>query len=134
MRSISYQVIIVHGNVIEYFLFFCKAAVRFVISLKAFIANFELLEKLVNILKQWEDCFISMLTSFMCMSQKLVFHQSKCISAIKRILSTTAMYVSSSSFIYLRIPCYCDACLNSSALRVGVKALLNTIYVQPLFL
>jgi len=58
---------------------------------------------------------------------KLVFHQSKCICAIKRILSTTAMYVSSSSFMYLRIPCYCDACLNSSALRVGVKTLLNTI-------
>jgi len=29
--------------------------------------------------------------------------------------------------LYLRIPCYCDACLNSSALRVGVKTLLNTI-------
>jgi len=29
--------------------------------------------------------------------------------------------------MYLRIPCYCDACLNSSALRVGVKTLLNTI-------
>jgi len=67
------------------------------------------------------------MTSFMRMSQKLVFHQSKCICAIKRILSTTAMYVSSSSFMYLRIPCYCDACLNSSALRVGVKMLLNTI-------
>jgi len=70
---------------------------------------------------------ISMMTSLMLMSQKLVFHQSKCICAIKRILSTTAMYVSSSSFMYLRIPCYCDACLNSSALRVGVKTLLNTI-------
>jgi len=70
---------------------------------------------------------ISMMTSFMQMSQKLVFHQSERICAIKRILSTTAMYVSSSSFMYLRIPCYCDACLNSSALRVGVKTLLNTI-------
>jgi len=29
--------------------------------------------------------------------------------------------------MYLRIPCYCDACLNSSALRVGVTTLLNTI-------
>ena len=46
---------------------------------------------------------------------------------IMLILSTTAMYVSSSSFIYLRFPCYCDACLNSSALRVGLKTLLNTI-------
>ena len=70
---------------------------------------------------------ISMMTSFMRMSQMLVFHQSKCISAIKRKLSTPAMYVSSSSFLYLRIRCYCDACLNSSALRVGVKTLLNTI-------
>jgi len=56
-----------------------------------------------------------------------VFHQSKCICAIKRILSTTAMYVSSPSFTYFSIPCYCDAYLNSSALRVGVKTLLNTI-------
>ena len=65
----------------------------------------------------------------MRMSQKHVFHQSKSICAIKRILSTTAMYVSSSSLMYLRIPCYCDrdACLNSSALRVGVTTLLNTI-------
>jgi len=70
---------------------------------------------------------ISMMTSFMRMSQKLVFHESKCICAIKRILSTTAMYVSSFSFMYLRFPCYCDACLNSSALRVGLKTLLNTI-------
>jgi len=67
------------------------------------------------------------MTSLMRMSQKLVFHQSKCICAIKRILSTTAMDVSSSSFMYLRIPRYCDASLNSSALRVGVKTLLNTI-------
>jgi len=43
-----------------------------------------------------------------------------------RTLSTTAMYVSSSSFIYLRFPCYCDAC-NSRALRVGMKTLLKTI-------
>ena len=64
------------------------------------------------------------------MSQKLVFHQSKCICAIKRILSTTAMYVSSSSFVYLRIACYCDACLNSSALLAGATTLLNTITIQ----
>ena len=37
------------------------------------------------------------------------------------------MYVSSSSFMYLRIAFYCDACLNSSALLVGVTTLLNTI-------
>jgi len=70
---------------------------------------------------------ISMMTSFICMSQKLVFHQSKCICAIKRILSTAAMHVSPSSFMYLCTTCYCDACLNSSALRVGVKTLLNTM-------
>jgi len=70
---------------------------------------------------------ISRMTSFIRISQKLVFHQSKCICAIKRILSTTAMYVSSSSSMYLRISCYCDACLNSSDLRVGVTTLLNTI-------
>ena len=71
------------------------------------------------------------MTSFMRISQKLVFNQSKCICTIKRILSTTAVYVSLSSFMYLCIPCYCDACLNSSALRVGVKTLLNTI--QPAY-
>jgi len=38
------------------------------------------------------------------------------------------MYVSSSSYMYLRIPYYCDACLKSSALRVGVKTLHNTQY------
>jgi len=67
------------------------------------------------------------MTSFIRISQKLMFHQSKCICAIKRILSTTAMYVSWSSFMYLRISCYCDACLNSSDLFVGVTTLLNTI-------
>jgi len=68
------------------------------------------------------------MTSFMRMSQKHVFHQSKCICAIMNILSTIAMNVSSSSFMFLRFPCYCDACLNSSDLRVGVKTLLNTQY------
>ena len=63
----------------------------------------------------------------MRVSYKLVFHQSKCISAIKRMHSSTTTYISSSSFMYLRIPCYSDACLKSSALRVGVKTLLNTI-------
>ena len=43
---------------------------------------------------------ISRMTSFIRISQKLVFHQSKCFCAIKRILSTTAMYVSSSSLRY----------------------------------
>jgi len=76
---------------------------------------------------------LSMMTSFMRMSQQLVFHQSKCICTIKRIPSTTAMYVSSSSFMYLRIPCYCDACLNSNALRVGVTTLLNTMQHETIY-
>jgi len=66
----------------------------------------------------------------MCVSQKLVFHQSICITAIKRILSTSAMYVSSSSYMYLCIPCYCDARLKSSALRVGVKTLHNAMQMH----
>jgi len=43
---------------------------------------------------------ISLMASFMRLSQKLVFHQSKCISAIKHILSTTAVCM------YLRLPSY----------------------------
>jgi len=67
----------------------------------------------------------------MRVSYKLVFHQSKCISATKSILSTTTTYTSSSSFRYLSIPCYCDACSKSSILRVRVKALHNTIQLIP---
>jgi len=71
---------------------------------------------------------IIMLAPVMRVSYKLVFHRSECVSAIRRLLSTTAMYISSSSFTYLCIPCYCDACLksSSSALRVGEKTLHNT--------
>jgi len=68
------------------------------------------------------------ITPFMRVSCKFVFHQSKCISAIQRIHSTTATYISSSSFMYLCIPCYCDACLKSITLRVGVKTSHNTVY------
>jgi len=70
-----------------------------------------------------------MMASFMRVSYKLVFHQSKCISAINRIHSTAATHISSSSAIYLCIPCYYDACLKSSAMRVGVKTLHNTMLV-----
>jgi len=70
---------------------------------------------------------IIMMASFMRVTYELVIHQSKCISAIKCIHSTTAMFIPSSSFIYLYIPTYCDACLKSSALRVGVKTLYSTI-------
>jgi len=51
-----------------------------------------------------------------CISSK----HSTCISAIKRTAS-------SSSFVYLCSSLYCDACLKSSVLRVGVKTLHNTI-------
>jgi len=66
-----------------------------------------------------------MMASFMRVSYKFVFYQSKCISAIKSIHSTTATYISASSFLYLCTPCCCDACLKSIALRVGLKALHN---------
>jgi len=61
-----------------------------------------------------------------CISSKY----SKCISAVKRILYTTAMYISLSTFVYLCFSLNCDACLKSSALRVGVKTLHNTIQVD----
>jgi len=52
---------------------------------------------------------IIMMPSFMRVSYKLVFHQSKYISAIKRIRSTTATYISSSSricaFLVLLLRC-----------------------------
>ena len=73
---------------------------------------------------------IIMMASSMRVSYKFVFHQPKRTSAIKRILSTTATYISSSFFMYLCIPCYCDACLKSSALRVGVKTLHNTMFAD----
>jgi len=57
---------------------------------------------------------------------------SKCIRAIKRILYTTAMHISSSSFVYLCFSLFCDACLKSSVLRVGVKTFHNTQYMLPI--
>ena len=66
------------------------------------------------------------MVSFTRVFYKLVFHQSKCVSAIKRVHSTIATYISSSFFIHLCIPCSCDACLKSSALCVGVKTLRYT--------
>jgi len=64
----------------------------------------------------------------MHVSYTLVFHQSKCISAMRRMLSTVATYIRSSFFMYFCVPCYCDACLKSSALCVGMKTLHNTLY------
>ena len=43
----------------------------------------------------------------------------KCISAMRRILSTVATYIRSSFFMCLCVTCYRDACLKSSALCVG---------------
>ena len=61
----------------------------------------------------------------MRVSQKLVFHQSKYISAIKRILYYR--HVCILVFLHdLGIPCHSDACLKSSDVRVGVKTLHNT--------
>jgi len=34
--------------------------------------------------------------------------------------------------MYLCVPCYCDACLKSGALRVGVKTLAYTIQICQL--
>ena len=48
---------------------------------------------------------IIVMASFMRVSYTLVFHRSKCISAIKCMHSTTATYISSSFFKYLCIPC-----------------------------
>jgi len=73
------------------------------------------------------------MTSFMPMSQKLVFHKSKCICAIKRILSTTAMYVSSSPFMYLRFPCYCDACFKFKRLACGIEDVTQYNTIQYIF-
>jgi len=36
-----------------------------------------------------------------------------------------ATYMPSHTFMYLRVLCYCDACLKTSALRVRVKTLHN---------
>ena len=66
--------------------------------------------------------------SFMHVSYSLVFHQSKCISAMRLIFSTVATYIRSNLFIYLCVLCYGDACLKSSALRVGMKTLHNALY------
>jgi len=63
----------------------------------------------------------------MRVSHKLVFHQSKCISAIKRILSTTATYISSSS-LCIMYSLLLRCMLKVQCLRVGVKTFRNTIY------
>jgi len=69
-----------------------------------------------------------MMKSLMHMSYTPVFHERKCISAMRRIVSTVAMHIRLNFFMYLFVPCYCDACLKPSALRVGVKTLHNTLY------
>jgi len=66
------------------------------------------------------------MASFMRMPFILVFHRSKCISTIKRILyfSTTATYVCSLVFYHVLVCSLLLRCmLKSCALRVGVKTL-----------
>jgi len=67
------------------------------------------------------------MASFMHVSYTLVFHQSKCMSAIKRMPSIVAIYIRSNFFMYLCVPCYCDAFLKSSAWCVVMKTFNNTI-------
>ena len=50
------------------------------------------------------------MASFMHVSYTLVFHQSKCSSGMKRMLSTVATYTRSNFVMYLCVPCYRDAC------------------------
>jgi len=54
---------------------------------------------------------------------------SKCITAIKRMLPPLYyrhVYILVFFHVqYLCISCYCETCLKSSALRVGVKTLYN---------
>ena len=58
---------------------------------------------------------------------------SKCITAIKRMLPPLYyrhVYILVFFHVqYLCISCYCETCLKSSALRVGVKTLYNTILI-----
>ena len=56
------------------------------------------------------NIIIIMMASFMHASYTLAFHQSKYISAMRRIISTIATYIRSYIFIYLCVPCYCDVC------------------------
>jgi len=70
---------------------------------------------------------IIMMASFMRVSQKLVFHQSKCISAIKRKHSVLLPRIYPRALMHLCVPYYCAACLKFSTLCVAVKMLQNTI-------
>ena len=58
-----------------------------------------------------------------CVSSKLIYLRQQAYTLYYRHVC-----VSSSSFMYLCISCYCDVCLKSSALHVGVKTLHNTIH------
>ena len=93
----------------------------------AFFKSMYTLEVIAVLHYNKHDYVVDAYVSKACVSSNQMYS----ICAIKRLLSTTAMYVSSSSFMYLRFPCYCNACLNSSDLRVGLKTLLNTIQLYP---
>jgi len=71
-----------------------------------------------------------MMTSFMRVSYMLVFHHKNVCALLSVYFSTIATYISSCSFMYLCFPCYCDACLKSSALRVVGKALHITMQLK----
>ena len=47
---------------------------------------------------------------------------------MSRMLSTIATHIRSYFFMHLCVPCYCDACLKSSTLRVEMKTLHDTLY------
>jgi len=68
------------------------------------------------------------LASSMHVSCTLVFHQSKCITPCGVSSLLSPRIYARISFMYLCAPCYCDACLKSSALRVWMKTLHNALY------
>ena len=64
-----------------------------------------------------------MMASFMHVSYTLVFNQSKCISAMRRILSTVATYILSNFFMYLCVPCYQGCGVGSPVIRLRLLAI-----------
>jgi len=64
-----------------------------------------------------------------CVLKSLYFIKVNVLAPSSVYSNTTAMYTSSSSFVYLCFfSLYCDACYKSSVLRVGVKTFYNTQY------
>jgi len=67
-----------------------------------------------------------MMGSFSARLKSLYFIKVN-VLALSSLYSLLSPRISSSSFMYLCIPCYCNACLKFSAFRVGVKTLHNTV-------